>query len=156
MKAASPSNEKLDALFRTFIRERDFDPLNPVCPVCEQRYNYIRRPNVMHYMARRYLSVRWDPCNAILGCEVCNNNHEFIGHIVEQRFGLQMKEQIEYRARNIIKPDRFKLEDKLYNLIDEQRRKQKLQDQRPADNLLPGDGNDDDWTHIDLEDHNTD
>lgn len=126
MIPVKPSDKELDGLFREYIRLRDYNPLKPECPLCKERYSATRMPNVCHFMARRYTSTRWHPFNAILACAVCNNQEVFIGDQIEDRFGEKAREDMLYRAKNIVKPDRFKIKEDLERMVNDEKVKKQL------------------------------
>ena len=106
----SKLKKKLDVLFSQYIRRRNADHLGRVkCFTCGVEKHW-KEQQAGHFQSRSHHSTRWDEVNVQVQCVKCNlyrqgEQYKF-GMYLDQRFGDGTAEELEYRAKTIVKLNR--------------------------------------------------
>ena len=106
----SKLKKKLDKLFSEYIRRRNADHLGRVkCFTCGDEKHW-KEQQAGHFQSRSHHSTRWDEVNVQVQCVKCNmyrqgEQYKF-GMYLDQRFGDGTAEELEYRAKTIVKLNR--------------------------------------------------
>ena len=122
----SKLKKKLDVLFSQYIRRRNADHLGRVkCFTCGIEKHW-KEQQAGHFQSRSHHSTRWDEVNVQVQCVKCNmyrqgEQYKF-GMYLDQRFGDGTAEEIEYRAKTIVKLNRVDYEEAI------ERYKQKIRE----------------------------
>mgnify|MGYP003132751304 FL=1 len=111
----SKLKKKLDKLFSEYIRRRNADHLGRVkCFTCGVEKHW-KEQQAGHFQSRSHHSTRWDEVNVQVQCVKCNmyrqgEQYKF-GLYLDQRFGDGTAEELEYRAKTIVKINRVDYEE---------------------------------------------
>ena len=111
----SKLKKKLDKLFSEYIRRRNADHLGRVkCFTCGVEKHW-KEQQAGHFQSRSQHSTRWDEVNVQVQCVKCNmyrqgEQYKF-GMYLDQRFGDGTAEDLENRAKTIIKINRVDYEE---------------------------------------------
>lgn len=122
----SKLKKKLDVLFSQYIRRRNADHLGRVkCFTCGIEKHW-KEQQAGHFQSRSHHSTRWDEVNVQVQCVKCNmyrqgEQYKF-GMYLDQRFGDGTAEELEYRAKTIVKLNRVDYEEAI------ERYKQKIRE----------------------------
>ena len=122
----SKLKKKLDVLFSQYIRRRNADHLGRVkCFTCGIEKHW-KEQQAGHFQSRSHHSTRWDEVNVQVQCVKCNmyrqgEQYKF-GMYLDQRFGDGTAEELEYRAKTIVKLNRVDYEESI------ERYKQKIKE----------------------------
>ena len=122
----SKLKKKLDVLFSQYIRRRNADHLGRVkCFTCGVEKHW-KEQQAGHFQSRSHHSTRWDEVNVQVQCVKCNmyrqgEQYKF-GMYLDQRFGDGTAEELEYRAKTIVKLNRIDYEEAI------ERYKQKIRE----------------------------
>jgi hypothetical protein len=122
----SKLKKKLDILFSQYIRRRNADHLGIVkCFTCGVEKHW-KEQQAGHFQSRSHHSTRWDEVNVQVQCVKCNmyrqgEQYKF-GMYLDQRFGDGTAEELEYRAKTIVKLNRVDYEEAI------ERYKQKIRE----------------------------
>ena len=122
----SKLKKKLDVLFSQYIRRRNADHLGRVkCFTCGVEKHW-KEQQAGHFQSRSHHSTRWDEVNVQVQCVKCNmyrqgEQYKF-GMYLDQRFGDGTAEELEYRAKTIVKLNRVDYEEAI------ERYKQKIKE----------------------------
>ena len=122
----SKLKKKLDVLFSQYIRRRNADHLGRVkCFTCGVEKHW-KEQQAGHFQSRSHHSTRWDEINVQVQCVKCNmyrqgEQYKF-GMYLDQRFGDGTAEELEYRAKTIVKLNRVDYEEAI------ERYKQKIRE----------------------------
>ena len=122
----SKLKKKLDVLFSQYIRRRNADHLGRVkCFTCGVEKHW-KEQQAGHFQSRSHHSTRWDEVNVQVQCVKCNmyrqgEQYKF-GMYLDQRFGNGTAEELEYRAKTIVKLNRVDYEEAI------ERYKQKIRE----------------------------
>jgi hypothetical protein len=122
----SKLKKKLDVLFSQYIRRRNADQLGRVkCFTCGVEKHW-KEQQAGHFQSRSHHSTRWDEVNVQVQCVKCNmyrqgEQYKF-GMYLDQRFGDGTAEELEYRAKTIVKLNRIDYEESI------ERYKQKIRE----------------------------
>ena len=122
----SKLKKKLDVLFSQYIRRRNADHLGRVkCFTCGIEKHW-KEQQAGHFQSRSHHSTRWDEVNVQVQCVKCNmyrqgEQYKF-GLYLDDRFGDGTAEELEYRAKTIIKLNRVDYEEAI------ERYKQKIKE----------------------------
>ena len=122
----SKLKKKLDVLFSQFIRRRNADHLGRVkCFTCGVEKHW-KEQQAGHFQSRSHHSTRWDEVNVQVQCVKCNmfrqgEQYKF-GMYLDQKFGDGTAEELEYRAKTIVKLNRVDYEEAI------ERYKQKIRE----------------------------
>ena len=122
----SKLKKKLDVLFSQYIRRRNADHLGRVkCFTCGVEKHW-KEQQAGHFQSRSHHSTRWDEVNVQVQCVKCNmyrqgEQYKF-GMYLDQRFGDGTAEELEYRAKTIVKLNRVDYEEAI------ERYKQKIRE----------------------------
>ena len=122
----SKLKKKLDVLFSQYIRRRNADHLGRVkCFTCGVEKHW-KEQQAGHFQSRSHHSTRWDEVNVQVQCVKCNmyrqgEQYKF-GMYLDQRFGDGTAEELEYRAKTIVKLNRIDYEESI------ERYKQKIRE----------------------------
>ena len=122
----SKLKKKLDVLFSQYIRRRNADHLGRVkCFTCGVEKHW-KEQQAGHFQSRSHHSTRWDEVNVQVQCIKCNmyrqgEQYKF-GMYLDQRFGDGTAEELEYRAKTIVKLNRVDYEEAI------ERYKQKIRE----------------------------
>jgi hypothetical protein len=122
----SKLKKKLDKLFSEYIRRRNADHLGRVkCFTCGVEKHW-KEQQAGHFQSRSHYSTRWDEVNVQVQCVKCNmyrqgEQYKF-GMYLDQRFGDGTAEELEYRAKTIVKLNRVDYEEAI------ERYKQKIKE----------------------------
>ena len=122
----SKLKKKLDVLFSQYIRRRNADHLGRVkCFTCGVEKHW-KEQQAGHFQSRSHHSTRWDEVNVQVQCIKCNmfrqgEQYKF-GMYLDQRFGDGTAEELEYRAKTIVKLNRVDYEEAI------ERYKQKIKE----------------------------
>ena len=106
----SKLKKKLDVLFSQYIRRRNADHLGRVkCFTCGIEKHW-KEQQAGHFQSRSHHSTRWDEVNVQVQCVKCNmyrqgEQYKF-GMYLDQRFGDGTAEELEHRAKTIVKLNR--------------------------------------------------
>ena len=122
----SKLKKKLDVLFSQYIRRRNADHLGRVkCFTCGIEKHW-KEQQAGHFQSRSHHSTRWDEVNVQVQCVKCNmfrqgEQYKF-GLYLNDRFGDGTAEELEYRAKTIVKLNRVDYEEAI------ERYKQKIRE----------------------------
>lgn len=122
----SKLKKKLDVLFSQYIRRRNADHLGRVkCFTCGVEKHW-KEQQAGHFQSRSHHSTRWDEVNVQVQCVKCNmfrqgEQYKF-GLYLDQRFGDGTAEELENRAKTIVKLNRVDYEEAI------ERYKQKIKE----------------------------
>ena len=122
----SKLKKKLDKLFSEYIRRRNADHLDRVkCFTCGIQKHW-KEQQAGHFQSRSHHSTRWDEINVQVQCVKCNmyrqgEQYKF-GMYLDQRFGEGTAEELEHRAKTIVKLNRVDYEEAI------ERYKQKIKE----------------------------
>lgn len=122
----SKLKKKLDVLFSQYIRRRNADHLGRVkCFTCGVEKHW-KEQQAGHFQSRSHHSTRWDEVNVQVQCVKCNlfrqgEQYKF-GLYLDQRFGDGKAEELENRAKTIVKLNRVDYEEAI------ERYKQKIRE----------------------------
>jgi len=122
----SKLKKKLDVLFSQYIRRRNADHLGRVkCFTCGVEKHW-KEQQAGHFQSRSHHSTRWDEVNVQVQCVKCNmyrqgEQYKF-GMYLDQKFGDGTAEELEYRAKTIVKLNRVDYEEAI------ERYKQKIRE----------------------------
>ena len=111
----SKLKKKLDVLFSQYIRRRNADHLGRVkCFTCGVEKHW-KEQQSGHFQSRSHHSTRWDEINVQVQCVKCNmyrqgEQYKF-GMYLDQRFGDGTAEELENRAKTIVKLNRVDYEE---------------------------------------------
>ena len=111
----SKLKKKLDVLFSQYIRRRNADHLGRVkCFTCGVEKHW-KEQQAGHFQSRSHHSTRWDEINVQVQCVKCNmyrQGEQFkFGLYLNQRFGYGTAEELEQRAKTIVKLNRIDYEE---------------------------------------------
>jgi len=122
----SKLKKKLDSLFSQYIRLRNADHLGRVkCFTCGVEKHW-KEQQAGHFQSRSHHSTRWDEVNVQVQCVKCNmfrqgEQYKF-GMYLDETFGEGTAEELEQRAKTIVKLNRVDYEEAI------ERYKQKIKD----------------------------
>ena len=122
----SKLKKKLDVLFSQYIRRRNADHLGRVkCFTCGIEKHW-KEQQAGHFQSRSHHSTRWDEVNVQVQCVKCNmfrqgEQYKF-GLYLDDRFGDGTAEELENRAKTIVKINRVDYEEAI------ERYKQKIKE----------------------------
>ena len=122
----SKLKKKLDVLFSQYIRRRNADHLGRVkCFTCGVEKHW-KEQQAGHFQSRSHHSTRWDEVNVQVQCVKCNmfrqgEQYKF-GIYLDQTFGDGTAEELEQRAKTIVKLNRVDYEEAI------ERYKQKIRE----------------------------
>ena len=122
----SKLKKKLDVLFSQYIRRRNADHLGRVkCFTCGIEKHW-KEQQAGHFQSRSHHSTRWDEVNVQVQCVKCNmyrqgEQYKF-GMYLDQMFGDGTAEELEHRAKTIVKLNRVDYEEAI------ERYKQKIRE----------------------------
>ncbi len=122
----SKLKKKLDVLFSQYIRRRNADHLGRVkCFTCGVEKHW-KEQQAGHFQSRSHHSTRWDEVNVQVQCVKCNmfrqgEQYKF-GLYLDDRFGDGTAEDLENRAKTIVKLNRVDYEEAI------ERYKQKIRE----------------------------
>ena len=122
----SKLKKKLDVLFSQYIRRRNADHLGRVkCFTCGIEKHW-KEQQAGHFQSRSHHSTRWDEVNVQVQCVKCNmfrqgEQYKF-GLYLDDRFGDGTAEELEHRAKTIVKLNRVDYEEAI------ERYKQKIRE----------------------------
>ena len=122
----SKLKKKLDVLFSQYIRRRNADHLGRVkCFTCGVEKHW-KEQQAGHFQSRSHHSTRWDEVNVQVQCVKCNmfrqgEQYKF-GLYLDDRFGDGTAEELEHRAKTIVKLTRTDYEEAI------ERYKQKIRE----------------------------
>ena len=122
----SKLKQKLDVLFSQYIRRRNADHLGRVkCFTCGVEKHW-KEQQAGHFQSRSHHSTRWDEVNVQVQCVKCNmfrqgEQYKF-GLYLDDRFGDGTAEELENRAKTIVKLNRVDYEEAI------ERYKQKIKE----------------------------
>ena len=122
----SKLKKKLDVLFSQYIRRKNADHLGRVkCFTCGVEKHW-KEQQAGHFQSRSHHSTRWDEVNVQVQCVKCNmfrqgEQYKF-GLYLDDRFGDGTAEELEYRAKTIVKLNRVDYEEAI------ERYKQKIRE----------------------------
>ena len=111
----SKLKKKLDVLFSQYIRRRNADHLGRVkCFTCGIEKQW-KEQQAGHFQSRSHHSTRWDEVNVQVQCVKCNmfrqgEQYKF-GLYLDDRFGDGTAEELENRAKTIVKLNRVDYEE---------------------------------------------
>jgi len=111
----SKLKKKLDVLFSHYIRRRNADHLGRVkCFTCGVEKHW-KEQQAGHFQSRSHHSTRWDEVNVQVQCVKCNmfrqgEQYKF-GLYLDDRFGDGTAEELENRAKTIVKLNRVDYEE---------------------------------------------
>ena len=111
----SKLKQKLDKLFSEYIRRRNADHLGRVkCFTCGVEKHW-KEQQAGHFQSRSHHSTRWDEVNVQVQCVKCNmyrqgEQYKF-GLYLDDRFGDGTAEELENRAKTIVKLNRVDYEE---------------------------------------------
>ena len=111
----SKLKKKLDVLFSQYIRRRNADHLGRVkCFTCGIEKHW-KEQQAGHFQSRSHHSTRWDEVNVQVQCVKCNmfrqgEQYKF-GLYLDDRFGDGTAEDLENRAKTIVKLNRVDYEE---------------------------------------------
>jgi len=111
----SKLKKKLDVLFSQYIRRKNADHLGRVkCFTCGVEKHW-KEQQAGHFQSRSHHSTRWDEVNVQVQCVKCNmfrqgEQYKF-GLYLDDRFGDGTAEELEYRAKTIVKLNRVDYEE---------------------------------------------
>ena len=111
----SKLKKKLDVLFSQYIRRRNADHLGRVkCFTCGLEKHW-KEQQAGHFQSRSHHSTRWDEVNVQVQCVKCNmfrqgEQYKF-GLYLDDRFGDGTAEELENRAKTIVKLNRVDYEE---------------------------------------------
>jgi hypothetical protein len=111
----SKLKQKLDKLFSEYIRRRNVDHLDRVkCFTCGVEKHW-KEQQAGHFQSRSHHSTRWDEVNVQVQCVKCNmfrqgEQYKF-GIYLDQTFGEGTAEELEQRAKTIVKLNRVDYEE---------------------------------------------
>ena len=111
----SKLKKKLDVLFSQYIRRRNADHLGRVkCFTCGVEKHW-KEQQAGHFQSRSHHSTRWDEVNVQIQCVKCNmfrqgEQYKF-GLYLDDRFGDGTAEELENRAKTIVKLNRVDYEE---------------------------------------------
>jgi hypothetical protein len=111
----SKLKKKLDILFSQYIRRRNADHLGRVkCFTCGVEKHW-KEQQAGHFQSRSHHSTRWDEVNVQVQCVKCNmfrqgEQYKF-GLYLDDRFGDGTAEELENRAKTIVKLNRVDYEE---------------------------------------------
>ena len=111
----SKLKKKLDVLFSQYIRRRNANHLGRVkCFTCGVEKHW-KEQQAGHFQSRSHHSTRWDEVNVQVQCVKCNmyrqgEQYKF-GMYLDQRFGDGTAEELENRAKTIVKLNRVEYEE---------------------------------------------
>ncbi len=111
----SKLKKKLDVLFSQYIRRRNADHLGRVkCFTCGIEKHW-KEQQAGHFQSRSHHSTRWDEVNVQVQCVKCNmfrqgEQYKF-GLYLDDRFGDGTAEELENRAKTIVKLNRVDYEE---------------------------------------------
>ena len=111
----SKLKKKLDVLFSQYIRRRNADHLGRVkCFTCGVEKHW-KEQQAGHFQSRSHHSTRWDEVNVQVQCLKCNmfrqgEQYKF-GLYLDDRFGDGTAEELENRAKTIVKLNRVDYEE---------------------------------------------
>ena len=97
-------------MFSQYIRRRNADHLGRVkCFTCGVEKHW-KEQQAGHFQSRSHHSTRWDEVNVQVQCVKCNmyrqgEQYKF-GLYLDDRFGDGTAEELEYRAKTIVKLNR--------------------------------------------------
>ena len=122
----SKLKKKLDKIFSEFIRRRNADYLGFItCFTCGVKKHW-KEQQAGHFQSRSHHSTRWDEVNVQVQCVKCNmfrqgEQYKF-GLYLDERYGKGTAEELENRAKTIVKINRVDYEEAIT------RYKQKIKD----------------------------
>ena len=122
----SKLKKKLDKVFSEFIRRRNADHLGFInCFTCGVKKHW-KEHQAGHFQSRSHHSTRWDEVNVQVQCVKCNmfrqgEQYKF-GLYLDERYGKGTAEELEQRAKTIVKINRVDYEEAIT------RYKQKIKD----------------------------
>ena len=122
----SKLKKKLDVLFSQYIRLNNADHLGRVkCFTCGVEKHW-KEQQAGHFQSRSHHSTRWDEVNVQVQCVKCNmfrqgEQYKF-GLYLDDRFGDGTAEELENRAKTIVKLNRVDYEEAI------ERYKQKIRE----------------------------
>ena len=122
----SKLKKKLDVLFSQYIRRRNADHLGRVkCFTCGVEKHW-KEQQAGHFQSRSHHSTRWDEVYVQVLCVKCNmfrqgEQYKF-GLYLDDRFGDGTAEDLENRAKTIVKLNRVDYEEAI------ERYKQKIKE----------------------------
>tara|TARA_R100001463_G_scaffold923_2_gene4082 strand:+ start:1043 stop:1432 length:390 start_codon:yes stop_codon:yes gene_type:complete len=111
----SKLKKKLDVLFSQYIRLRNADHLGRVkCFTCGVEKHW-KELQAGHFQSRSHHSTRWDEVNVQVQCVKCNmfrqgEQYKF-GLYLDDRYGDGTAEELEQRAKTIVKLNRVDYEE---------------------------------------------
>ena len=111
----SKLKKKLDVLFSQYIRRRNADHLGRVkCFTCGVEKHW-KEQQAGHFQSRSHHCTRWDEVNVQVQCVKCNmfrqgEQYKF-GLYLDDRFGDGTAEELENRAKTIVKLNRVDYEE---------------------------------------------
>jgi hypothetical protein len=111
----SKLKKKLDVLFSQYIRRKNADHLGRVkCFTCGVEKHW-KEQQAGHFQSRSHHSTRWDEVNVQVQCVKCNmfrqgEQYKF-GLYLDDRFGDGIAEELENRAKTIVKLNRVDYEE---------------------------------------------
>ena len=111
----SKLKKKLDVLFSQYIRRRNADHIGRVkCFTCGVEKHW-KEQQAGHFQSRSHHSTRWDEVNVQVQCVKCNmfrqgEQYKF-GLYLDDRFGDGTAEELENRAKTIVKLNRVDYEE---------------------------------------------
>ena len=122
----SKLKKKLDVLFSQYIRRRNANHLGRVkCFTCGVEKHW-KEQQAGHFQSRSHHSTRWDEVHVQVQCVKCNmyrqgEQYKF-GLYLDDRFGDGTAEELENRAKTIVKLNRVDYEEAI------ERYKQKIKE----------------------------
>ena len=118
--------KKLDKLFSEYIRRRKANYYGRVnCFTCGVEKHW-KEQQAGHFQTRSHHSTRWDEVNVQVQCVKCNmfrqgEQYKF-GMYLNQRFGEGTAEELEHRAKTVVKLNKIDYEEAI------ERYKQKIRE----------------------------
>ena len=117
-KTISKLKKELDTIFSVFIRLREATSEGIIqCFTCSRISHYKSGMQCGHFQSRRHHTTRWDEKNCQNQCVKCNlyeQGEQFrFGIALDGKYGEGTSEELEFRARTIIKFSRIDYEEKI-------------------------------------------
>ena len=105
---------KADKVFSLYIRERDNQLYNKVCPLCNKKPIQC----CFHFVTRKRKSVRWDHQNSCGGCHTCNYLENYFSDLSRywyiKKFGADQYLLLVERAKRDFTPTKEDLENVIF------------------------------------------
>ena len=106
---------KLDTLFSRYIRRRKADHDGSVACFTCGIVKHWKEQQAGHFQSRRHHATRWDEVNVQVQCVKCNmfgqgEQYKF-GQYLDQHYGEGTAEELEIRAKTIVKLSRIDYEE---------------------------------------------